>query len=163
MDYSRLCPKCSGRLTSVGDRTGGFSGKKAVLGSVIAGPVGVVAGLLGKKLVTMQCVKCGYTTEMNEKAAKKAAAYGDVYGGLAEIERDLVKRSIGGQKTALSQSIRSDEIKEQLDEAKARAREKIDRRKRLLEEFRETNDPENKFLIDEGELLLAKVKNDIYI
>ena len=59
-----ICPKCgTGTLFPVSERTGGFSGKKAVLGAVIAGPVGVAAGALGKKKVTYKCGSCGYIIE----------------------------------------------------------------------------------------------------
>lgn len=58
------CPSCFiGDLVPVGERTGGFSGGKAVAGAVIAGPVGLAAGLLGKKKVTYQCNRCGYKVE----------------------------------------------------------------------------------------------------
>ena len=58
------CPKCTfGTLWAVSERKGGFSGGKAVAGAVLAGPVGLAAGLLGKKKVTYQCDKCGYTVE----------------------------------------------------------------------------------------------------
>ena len=58
------CPKCGmGYLTSVGERTGGFSGGKAVVGAVIAGPIGLAAGALGKKKKIYQCNKCGYSVE----------------------------------------------------------------------------------------------------
>lgn len=58
------CPKCGvGYLSSVGERTGGFSGGKAVLGAVIAGPIGLAAGALGKKRTVYQCSRCGYTVE----------------------------------------------------------------------------------------------------
>lgn len=59
-----MCPKCRmGFLNAVSERTGGFSGKKAVLGAVIAGPVGIAAGALGKKKVTYKCSSCGYIVE----------------------------------------------------------------------------------------------------
>lgn len=59
-----MCPKCHrGVLNAVSERTGGFSGTKAVLGAVIAGPVGVAAGALGKKKVTYRCNNCGYSVE----------------------------------------------------------------------------------------------------
>lgn len=59
-----MCPKCRmGFLSAVSERTGGFSGKKAVLGAVIAGPIGVAAGALGKKKTTYRCGHCGYTIE----------------------------------------------------------------------------------------------------
>ena len=58
------CPKCRlGFLTAVGERKGGFSGGKAALGAVIAGPIGLAAGALGKKKVTYQCNRCGYFVE----------------------------------------------------------------------------------------------------
>lgn len=58
------CPKCPfGFLRAVGERTGGFSGKKAIFGAVVAGPIGVAAGALGKKKVTYRCSICGYTIE----------------------------------------------------------------------------------------------------
>ena len=58
------CPKCRvGTLWAVGERTGGFSGGKAVLGAVIAGPIGLAAGALGKKKTTYRCGRCGYTVE----------------------------------------------------------------------------------------------------
>lgn len=63
LNYTR-CPKCYiGYLEKMGERTGGFSGGKAVLGAVIAGPIGIAAGALGKKKVTYMCKRCGYTVE----------------------------------------------------------------------------------------------------
>ena len=50
-------------MQAIGERKGGFSGGKAVAGAIIAGPVGVAAGALGKKKITYQCKKCGYTME----------------------------------------------------------------------------------------------------
>ena len=36
------CPKCyMGYLENVGERTGGFSGGKALLGAALAGPIGL--------------------------------------------------------------------------------------------------------------------------
>ena len=59
-----ICPKCYlGRLAPVGERVGGFSAGKAALGAVVAGPVGLAAGALGKKKTTYCCTKCGYTVE----------------------------------------------------------------------------------------------------
>lgn len=58
------CPKCRiGYLQAVSERKGGFSGGKAVLGAVIAGPIGLAAGALGKKKVTYICNRCGYAIE----------------------------------------------------------------------------------------------------
>lgn len=58
------CPKCArGYLQSVGERTGGFSGGKALVGAVLVGPIGLAAGALGKKKTTYRCNQCGYTVE----------------------------------------------------------------------------------------------------
>ena len=58
------CPKCAfGYLEKMGERTGGFSAGKAALGVVIAGPIGLAAGALGKKKTTYVCKSCGYTIE----------------------------------------------------------------------------------------------------
>lgn len=63
LEWTR-CPKChQGCLRAISERTGGFSGGKAVLGAVLLGPIGVAAGALGKKKVLYQCQKCGYTVE----------------------------------------------------------------------------------------------------
>jgi len=63
--YSGMtCPHCrKGFMREIGVRTGGFSGGKAVLGAVLAGPIGLAAGALGKKKVTYMCKECGYTIE----------------------------------------------------------------------------------------------------
>lgn len=58
-----ICPKCYGVMKAISERQGGFSGGKAVLGAVIAGPIGIAAGALGKKKVTYHCPKCGYVME----------------------------------------------------------------------------------------------------
>lgn len=64
-DYSyQSCPKCyKGYLKPIGERKGGFSGGKAVVGAVIAGPIGLAAGALGRKKTMYQCNCCGYTVE----------------------------------------------------------------------------------------------------
>ncbi len=65
MNYEGMsCPKCSyGKLKAIGERTGGFSGGKAVVGGLLLGPVGLAAGALGKKRITYVCNGCGYTVE----------------------------------------------------------------------------------------------------
>lgn len=60
-----FCPKCKlGFMEAVGERKGGFSGGKAALGAVIAGPIGLAAGVLGKKKVLYICKDCGYSVEV---------------------------------------------------------------------------------------------------
>ena len=57
-----ICPKCHSIMKPISERTG-FSVGKAAIGAVIAGPVGVAAGALGKKMVQYQCERCGYIIE----------------------------------------------------------------------------------------------------
>lgn len=62
--FLKPCPRCGiGLLEPVGERTGGFSAGKALVGAVIAGPVGLAAGALGRKKKMYQCKRCGYTVE----------------------------------------------------------------------------------------------------
>ena len=62
-NYS-ICPRCrKSYLIAVSERSGGFSGGKAVIGAVIAGPIGLAAGALGKKKTTYRCANCGYSIE----------------------------------------------------------------------------------------------------
>lgn len=58
-----LCPKCRYFMIAVSERKGGFSGGKALLGAVIAGPIGVAAGAFGKKKVRYECPNCHYSIE----------------------------------------------------------------------------------------------------
>lgn len=64
MAVPTICPKCRfGFMNPVSERKGGFSGGKALAGAVIAGPIGLAAGALGRKKITYQCDKCGYIVE----------------------------------------------------------------------------------------------------
>ncbi len=59
--YMMWCPSCGqGKLVPMGESTGGFSGKKALAGAALVGPVGLVAGALGKKQITYECFRCHY-------------------------------------------------------------------------------------------------------
>ena len=58
------CPRCqTGKMIPISERRG-FSGGKALAGALIAGPVGLAAGLIGRKKTLCQCVKCGYQKEI---------------------------------------------------------------------------------------------------
>lgn len=57
------CPRCYSYMEAVGERKGGFSGKKAAIGVAAAGSVGLLAGLFGKRKISYRCPKCGYTME----------------------------------------------------------------------------------------------------
>jgi hypothetical protein len=60
-----ICPKCKkwNTVKPIAEGKGGFSGGKALAGGVLFGPVGLVAGALGKKRKTFQCTNCGYTIQ----------------------------------------------------------------------------------------------------
>lgn len=60
------CPKCKkdNTIEPMSEREGGFSGKKAAIGGILLGPVGIAAGALGKKKVMYQCTECGYSLEI---------------------------------------------------------------------------------------------------
>ncbi|ALJ24022.1 hypothetical protein AO203_09705 [Lactobacillus gallinarum] len=56
------CPKCkSTNVQAVGQHKKGFSLGKAVVGSVLTGGIGVLAGFAGKKTkkIDMICMNCG--------------------------------------------------------------------------------------------------------
>ena len=58
-----VCPKCNFVMKPISERKGGFSLGKATVGAVVAGPIGVAAGMLGKKKIQYQCGHCGYIIE----------------------------------------------------------------------------------------------------
>lgn len=56
------CPKCkSTNVQAVGQHKKGFSVGKAVIGGVLTGGIGAIAGFAGKKTkkVDMICMNCG--------------------------------------------------------------------------------------------------------
>lgn len=58
------CPNCGSlKFFKVAKGKGGFSTGKAVAGAVAFGPLGLVAGGLGKKRVAKLCDKCGFYHE----------------------------------------------------------------------------------------------------
>jgi len=53
------CPKCGSCNTYVDKK--GFSGKNAVVGTLVAGPIGAAAGTIGSNKVKITCLDCGYS------------------------------------------------------------------------------------------------------
>lgn len=57
----KKCPVCGSKeFIKVDKDKKGFSMGKAVTGSILLGPVGLLAGGLGKKQVTMFCKECNF-------------------------------------------------------------------------------------------------------
>ena len=52
------CPKCNS--TQIVANKKGFSGKKAVVGAVLTGGIGIVAGTFGSKKIIITCLACGH-------------------------------------------------------------------------------------------------------
>ena len=100
MGKIKLCPRCNGKMVAISEMTGVFSGKKAAAGALITGipEVGLAAGALGKKLVTLRCEKCGYTIETDAKIAERAEWYGDVYGPAVELTTRMARESYENQR-----------------------------------------------------------------
>ncbi len=53
-----LCPKCGSNQITANKK--GFSGKKAVVGAVITGGIGLLAGTIGSNKVKITCLSCGH-------------------------------------------------------------------------------------------------------
>lgn len=54
------CPVC-GKFWSQQSVDSSFSAGKAAAGAILVGPIGVVAGINGKKRRTYSCRHCGFT------------------------------------------------------------------------------------------------------
>lgn len=65
------CPKCSSDQISGGTR--GFGAGKAAAGLVVAGPVGLAAGAIGKNKAMNSCMACGHQWSPEKIAKKKEA------------------------------------------------------------------------------------------
>ena len=61
----KKCPSCGAKKewNKVAKDHKGFSAGKSLVGLVVAGPVGLVAGGLGKKKEAWYCSKCGLKQE----------------------------------------------------------------------------------------------------
>jgi DNA-directed RNA polymerase subunit RPC12/RpoP len=58
------CPHCGSRDIHADQK--GFSGGKALVGGLVAGPLGLLAGTVGKNDVTLTCLKCGHKFKAGE-------------------------------------------------------------------------------------------------
>lgn len=61
------CPVCNSRnWIKIDSDTKGVSAGKAVVGGVLLGPIGLAAGLLGKKYSTYYCKDCAFKQEYKD-------------------------------------------------------------------------------------------------
>ena len=58
------CPRCGSTQIHSGNK--GFGLGKAAAGGLLAGPVGLLGGLVGSKKVVITCLKCGYKWRAGE-------------------------------------------------------------------------------------------------
>jgi len=58
VDNTPKCPRCAS--TSISADKKGFGIGKAVVGSALAGPIGLTAGNIGAKKVRVTCLNCGH-------------------------------------------------------------------------------------------------------
>lgn len=90
-----LCPKCGS--PQVSGQAKGFGVGKAVVGGLLLGPLGLLAGTSGSKTVLVNCLACG--NQWTPGAAPPAKAKRDVNGWVAFFVFAAV---IGGSSIALA-------------------------------------------------------------
>jgi len=76
-DAKIKCPRCgSDQLTTAKK---GFSGKKAVVGGILTGGIGILAGTIGSNKIKVYCINCGHSwiPAVEYKKAHSAAAERD--------------------------------------------------------------------------------------
>jgi len=59
------CPCCDSTQLHAGDK--GFGLVKAAAGGLLAGPVGLLGGLIGSKKVMITCLKCGHKWQAGKR------------------------------------------------------------------------------------------------
>lgn len=69
-DEYLCCPKCNSRELYANPK--GFSSEKALVGAMIAGGVGLLAGVMGSQDVRITCLKCGNKFKAGEAVILKA-------------------------------------------------------------------------------------------
>ena len=59
------CPRCLS--TDIRDDKKGYGLGKGLAGAIVAGPLGLAAGMIGKDNVKCTCLKCGYKFKAGSK------------------------------------------------------------------------------------------------
>lgn len=59
------CPKCNSTAIHAGKK--GFGVGKALVGTVLVGPIGLFAGGIGMKKIKLTCLNCGHEWVLKNK------------------------------------------------------------------------------------------------
>ena len=83
------CPKCNSIQISAQKK--GFGLLKAIAGIFVAGPIGVVAGAIGKDNVLITCLNCGNKWKPNFNIISKEKNTSNIKNELEEIKEKKIK------------------------------------------------------------------------
>jgi hypothetical protein len=87
------CPKCGSNQLTANKK--GFSGKKALVGDILVGPVGLLAGTIGSNKIKITCLACGNTFNPGDWEKKlQAQANEKIWNSKNTEERNKVRRRI---------------------------------------------------------------------
>ena len=97
------CPRCNSK--ELHSQHKGFSGGKALVGGVLTGGIGLLAGTIGSKDVQITCLKCGKKFKAGEaKIVREGAMEND--GGLKSvIEKKGVMQAVSYYKTKTGKTL----------------------------------------------------------
>jgi len=103
------CPKCGS--TELHAEKQGFSGKKALVGAVLTGGIGLLAGTIGSKNVNITCLKCGNKFKAGEGKTVKKVTFPDSF----VMDEAVLQKLTEGQKYAAAVKYGEIHNVEQLD------------------------------------------------
>ena len=103
------CPKCGS--TELHAEKQGFSGKKALVGAVLTGGIGLLAGTIGSKNVNVTCLKCGNRFNAGEGKTVKKVTFPESF----VMDEIVLQKLSEGQKYAAAVEYAEKHKIEQLD------------------------------------------------
>jgi len=100
------CPKCNSNQLTANKK--GFSGKKAVVGGLLTGGVGLLAGTLGSNTIKITCLACGHEFKPGEGRTVTVPSVGQttvsqdtiVTPEFDPVDKRIIKLCSGGSKLA---------------------------------------------------------------
>lgn len=108
-DEYLACPKCGSKELHSNQK--GFSGGKAVVGAVLTGGIGLLAGTIGSKDIQITCLKCGNTFKAGEARIIRD-------GGTSSLETRVLDKYRSTNSVLECVKLYKDEMKCGLAEAK---------------------------------------------